>query len=269
MSKIAKALQKAGEERGTTVPQPARNTSSAGMQPVTAASPDPLLSPVYSQTAVCTNLAPGLLDEGRLVGGSLRADLCDAINVLRTQVLHRTRRKGWNTILVTSPNPGAGKTTVAINLALSLAREMNQTAMLVDLNMRAPTIADRLGLGKREGLTDYLSDNVPLERLLVNPGIPKLVVLPSGTKTTDAADLVGSPQMKRLIDELKNRYPERYVILDAPHVVGLPDTLVCAEYVDAILLVAGDSETKQQELRQTQELLEGRNVIGVVLNKAR
>ncbi len=264
MSKISKALDKALEERGgfTNLPE----VTKASQPPQPAATP---VIPVYSQTAVCQVLDTRQLNLGRIIGGNQGPQFHDAINVLRTQVLQRTRPKGWNTIMVTSPTAGAGKTTVAINLAVSLAQDINQTALLVDLNLRNPKIAERLCMGERPGLVEHLTEDIPIGDLLVNPGIEKLVVLPAGKNPKRSLELLGAPRMKQLVSELKNRYPDRYVIFDVPHVVDVADPLVCAEYVDAIIMVVSDSETGKDALNSALELLQERNIIGVVLNKTR
>lgn len=259
MSKIEKALHKAAAQR----------REQTGRGPDEPREIAPLKSPVYARTPTRTGLSLDILDRERLLGGGQEAGLRDSVNLLRTQVLQKTRSMGWTTILVTSPNPHTGKTTIAANLAISLARELNHTALLVDICLHKPAVAKRLGLVETSGLSDYLLQQTPIENLLVNPGIDKLVVLPAGPPVGNSAELLGSASMKKLVAELKHRYTDRYIIFDAPHVVDMPDALIFAEYADAILLVLGDSETTTDELQKTIELLGNRNVLGIVLNKAR
>lgn len=258
MSKIEKALHKAAEQRREQTRSGAATTETGIM-----------LSPVYTRTLTQANLNLDILDRERLLGGSQETELRDSINLLRTQILHKTRSMGWSTILVTSPNPGTGKTTIATNLAISLGRELNHTALLVDTCLHKPAVAKRLGIDETAGLSDYLLNQTPIENLLINPGIDKLVVLPAGPAVNNSAELLGSSTMKKLVLELKHRYTDRYVIFDAPHIMDTPDALVFSEYADAILLVVGDSETATDELQKTIELLSNRNVLGIVLNKAR
>lgn len=262
MSKIEKAMHKAAEERKTQ-----RRDSSRGDGKTTETGV--MKSPVYTKTLIHPSMNLDLLERERLLGGSEETELRDNINLLRTQILQKTRSMGWTTILVTSPNPGTGKTTIATNLAISLARELNHTALLVDTCLHKPAIAKRLGISEETGLSDYLSDQAPIENLLVNPGIEKLVVLPAGPEAKNSAELLGSTTMKKLVAELKHRYTDRYIIFDAPHILDMPDALVFSEYTDAILLVVGDSETTTDDLKKTLELIGNRNVLGIVLNKAR
>lgn len=261
MSKIEKALHKAASQR-------AENKKTDGGQAPGKESFQ-LQSPIYTKTIVQSTMSIELLERERLIGGSEENELRDCINMLRTQILQKTRSMGWTTILVTSPNPSAGKTTIATNLAISMARELNHTALLVDTCLSNPSVAKRLGIEDLAGLSDYLMQQTPIENLLINPGLEKLVVLPAGTKVANSAELLGSSTMKKLVSELKHRYADRYIIFDAPHIMGMSDALICSEYVDATLLIISDSDTKSEELQKSIELLSSRNILGIVLNKAR
>lgn len=266
MSKIEKALHKAAQQRKEQLSEDEKFPGPEGGQTDKSGI---MCSPVYTKTVVQSTMSLDLLERERLLGGGQENELRDNINLLRTQVLQKTRSMGWTTIMVTSPNPGVGKTSIATNLAISLARELNHTALLVDTCLSKPTIAKRLGLTETSGLSDYLIHHTPVENLLINPGIDKLVVLPAGAEVNNSAELLGSSNMKKLVTELKHRYADRYIIFDAPHLIDASDALVFSEYVDAILLVVGDSETKMGDLQKTIELLSNRNVLGIVLNKAR
>ena len=206
------------------------------------------------------------MEERRLLGDSAPRELRDAFNVVRTRILQQTRAKGLNTIMVTSPGRSEGKTTVATNLAITIARDASQTALLVDANLRWPGISCGLGMDSRPGLSDHFLRGLPMESLFVNPGIDKLVVLPAGASQEDSVDIISSPRMQNLVAEMKSRYPDRYVIFDCPHLLGIPDALVFAEYVDGIVLVADEGKTAQGDLKTALGMLAGRNLLGVVLN---
>ncbi|SFL76324.1 capsular exopolysaccharide family [Desulfomicrobium norvegicum] len=207
------------------------------------------------------------MEERRLLGEGAPRELRDAFNVVRTQILRQTRSRGLNTIMVTSAGRGEGKTTVATNLAITIARDASQTALLVDANLRWPGISCGLGMDSRPGLSDHFLRGLPVEDLFVNPGIDKLVVLPAGGSQEDSVDIISSPGMQDLVAEMKSRYPDRYVIFDCPHLLGIPDALVFAEYVDGIVLVADEGRTAQGDLKTALGMLEGRNLLGVVMNK--
>ncbi|WP_031479019.1 polysaccharide biosynthesis tyrosine autokinase [Maridesulfovibrio frigidus] len=191
----------------------------------------------------------------------------DIYNLLRTQILHRTKKKGHNVLMVTSAMPGEGKTITSINLAISLAREVDQFALLVDTDMRKPSIHKYLGIEVERGLTDYLLHNVPVPDLMIKPGINKLSFLPAGEPIRGSTEILGSPKLQELIIEMKERYPDRYVIFDCPDLLHAPDALVFSSYVDGIILVVEAGKTSREHVKKAMNLLEGRNVVGVVLNK--
>lgn len=195
----------------------------------------------------------------------------DSYHFLCTQVLQRTREKRWNSIMVSSASPGEGKTLTAINLAMSIAREVNQTALLVEANFRNPKVCEYLGLSAdRAGLTDYLVNGSKIQDLLFSPGVEKMVVLPAGRKVSTSTNILGSPKMKFLVDELKSKYPDRYVVFDCPHVLEMPDSLVFSSYVDAVLLVVEAGKTQKDDINRTVKTLTDRdvNILGLTLNKA-
>ena len=264
MSKIAKALEKAkaaqaGQGPAAREPQPAASRAEV----VQEESP----APGYT----CTRVLP--VDQGHLESCRIRVagediKTTDIFNLLRTQILQRTKDQGWNTLMVTSARSREGKTTMSINLAMSIARDMQQTAMLVETDLRKPDVSDYLGLNVDRGLSDYLIDDVPLSELLINPGIDKLVVLPAGRALKGSTDLLGSPRMKQLVHELKQRYPDRYVIFDSLPLLDMPDALVFASYVDAILMVVEAGKTTRRDISKALEMISPGNLLGLVMNKA-
>ncbi|MDH5570226.1 MAG: CpsD/CapB family tyrosine-protein kinase [Gammaproteobacteria bacterium] len=193
----------------------------------------------------------------------------DAYKLLRTQILQRLDENNWNTLALTSPNTNAGKTLTAINLAISLAREVNYTVLLVDANLRSPRVHNYFGFTTEYGLSDYLEKDVPLSDILVHPeGIPRFVILPAGNAILNSSEMLSSPKMKRLVEELKTRYPSRIVLFDMPALLEGSDTLAFLPNTDASLIVIEDGKTSAQDLRQAFDLLASNHVIGTVLNKA-
>ncbi len=221
----------------------------------------------YTQTKTVV-LSREFLRRQRVIAGYSPCDFVDAYKILRTRVLHKMREQGWNTLAVTSPSAGCGKSLTAINLALSIALEVHQTALLADANLRDPTVHRYLGIDPAVGLGDHLTDNVPLPKILINPkGISRFVVLPGKRPTFNSSELIASPRMAQLVQELKHRYPSRFVVFDLPH-LGTADALSFAPYVDAAILVVEEGKTTQQELSRAIAVLEGTPLVGLVLNKA-
>ncbi len=208
------------------------------------------------------------IEKHRIVMPSGDPKILDCYNLLRTQVLQRTRDKGYRTIMVTSAVAGEGKTVTAVNLAMSIARDVQHTVLLVDTDLRNPQIHHYLGCNATRGLSDYILDDVPLAELLVNPGIGKMVVLPAGKSLPGSTEILGSPAIKNLVLEMKNRYPDRYVIFDSPPLLGLPDSLVFSSYIDGIILVVEAGSTPKDQIRKAIQLLEGKTILGLVMNKS-
>ena len=265
MSKIAKALKKAQEERVDGIrPQDivASQTDDAHK------AGEETQKPKYNRTQVQETTALHM-ERNRLLTHGSAQHIRDAFNVLRAKLLQNTRKERLNTLMVTSPRRQEGKTIVATNLAMSIARDARQTALLVDTNLRWPGVAQTLGVCRDQqmGLEDYLVGQVELPELMVNPGIEKLVVLPACQATSESADLISSPRMQQMVRESKSRYPDRYVIFDCPHVLDMPDALVFSTYVDGVILVVEEGRTTQADIRAAMDMLSDANIIGVVLNK--
>jgi protein-tyrosine kinase len=258
MSHIEKALEKAKKERaGIEVKEKVKDE----VKDIT------YKKPVYQRTRVVP-LNENILLENKILNQSNNSVVTDRYNLLRTQIFERTKDSGMNSILVTSVTKGEGKTLTSINLAISIAKGLNQTVLLVDADLRSPTVYKLLGLKIGSGLSDYLLNDVPISDLLINPGIEKLVILPGGKSVHNSAEILGSPKMEALVQEMKQRYKDRYVIFDSPPLLSSPDPIVFSSYVDCILLVVEEGRTSTQQITEAMNLLKGKNIIGTVLNKA-
>ena len=125
--------------------------------------------------------------------------------------------------MITSANPGEGKTVTAINLAVTFAKEFNNTSLLVDCDLKQQKIHQYLGLPGEKGLADYLIKGTPMDELIIWQGIEKLTLISGGAAVKDSSELLGSPKMKSIIKEMKNRYDNRYIFLDVPPVLNVSD----------------------------------------------
>jgi capsular exopolysaccharide synthesis family protein len=224
---------------------------------------------VYTKTRKVT-VAEAKLRENRVITGDHHEEFTQAFKILRTQIVHALRDNNWNAIAITSPGDSDGKTVTAINLAIHLAAEVDRTVLLVDANLRQPELHSYFGLTADQGLSDFLVDQVPLQNLMINPGIERLVLLPGGKPLPNSAEMLGSPMMQDLVSELKKRYPQRIVLFDLPPVLTASDALAFAPYVDATILVVAQGHTRHQEIERAAELLGSTtNLLGIVLNKTK
>jgi protein-tyrosine kinase len=268
MSKLKQALEKAKKDRGEFERGEARSVES--LDPQTEHTPsvrNKPLKPVYSSTKVI-HCDDGFLHKNRVISVCTR-DEADRLKILRTQILNSMSEEGKNTLMITSANPGEGKTLTAINLAISFSHQFNKTVLLVDGNIRKPTIHKYMGLEDGPGFADCLVDKKSMTDGLVNPGMDRIVILRGGTPHTNSAELLGSEKMKALLKEMKERYPERFIIFDTSSVLTSADPLVLANLVDGILLVVEAEKTKKEDVLKVLNMFKNKSVIGTVLNKSR
>lgn len=269
MERIKQALELARQERASEEASRSQasefSAASSRKPPETQTRPPAEI--VYTQTR-SVELDPGHLERHRIVE-ALDGKSGEGYKLLRTQVLQRMRVNDWRTLAITSPNESAGKTVTAINLAMSLAREVNQTVLLVDLDLRQPKVREYLSAEQMKGIGDYLMDDVPLNELLFNPkGIERMVVLPGSIQFQHSSEMLSAPKVVALAEELKSRYPSRIVLFDMPPVLVCDDALAFSPHFDAALLVVEENVTSKQEIARSLELLRGTNLVGTVLNKS-
>jgi len=207
------------------------------------------------------------LRQNRLIVAGSDENLGEAYKLLRTHILHGTKRAGRNTLMFTSPLPNEGKTLTTINLAIAISQRVGQTVLLVDGDLRNPSIHRYLDLPLGPGLVDYLTSGYPMAESLVHPeGLTNLVVLPAGQPTGQSGELLSSPLMVDLVRELKHFYPDRYVLFDLPPLL-YADALAFAPLVDGIILVVEAGSTPREEITRALEMLKAFPVLGCVLNK--
>jgi capsular exopolysaccharide synthesis family protein len=260
MERIKQALEKARLER--------QKSGGASALPPRSGSAD-IPAPVRYTHTRTVHVAKSTLQERRIISGFEQNEFTDAYKILRTQVFQRLRENGWNSLAVTSPGLNEGKTLTAINLAISLAMEVNYTVLLVDADLRHPSVHSYFGIEAECGLSDYLTADKPLSELLIHPEeIPGIVILPGGKPLTNSAEMLNSPKMVRLVEELKTRYSSRIILFDLPPLLGAADALAFSPYVDAALLVIEHGKTQAEDVKRAVGLLQGTSVIGTVLNKS-
>ena len=223
----------------------------------------------YQQTRT-VQLDERELKERLIVAGFAHDSRSEPYRQLRGQILQKFRREKWQTLAITSPNNGSGRTLTAMNLAISLSLEANQTVLLVDLDLRNPGVARCIGLDDIEyGIVDYVKGEKPLQNILINPGFERLVLLPGTPQGAFTSEILSSPEMQAVKDELVSRYPSRLIIFDLPAVLSHDDALSFAPGCDATLMVLEEGGSKKKDIERAYRLLSGCNMIGSVLNKVK
>jgi Mrp family chromosome partitioning ATPase len=255
MEQIEKALARAREMRAGNL---------GGLRPNGRVVSTNGFTPQYTETTVAK--CDQRRTKERLVADSFEHPASDIYGLLRTQVLQRMKKHGMSTLAVTGPERGSGVTTTAANLAIAIALDVNQTVLLVDLNLRNPAIHKKFGFQPSAGIDDYLRGEAQLKDCLVCPGMVRLVVLPARGAKGETAEIISSPRMTALAKELQNRYADRIIIYDTPPLLASSDTLGFLPNVDAVLLVARSGRTTKAELERSAHLLGNKAIVGTLLN---
>jgi capsular exopolysaccharide synthesis family protein len=194
-----------------------------------------------------------------------RSSAAEAYRVVRTSMLLSTAGSPPKTVLVTSGQPGEGKTTTVVNTAISLA-QLGASVLIIDCDLRKPSTHKVLGVSHTRGLSTYLSRDIEIDGLIQNLQIPNLSLLPCGPIPPNPAELISSDRMKNLLEMLTERYD--HILIDSPPLIHVTDPVILSALVDGVILVVhGGKSTRAVAQRARQELTTvGAKVFGVVLN---
>lgn len=232
--------------------------------------PHPQLPAVIEYTKT-RSFAPSeaLLESNRIMSPYDTSAAAAAFRMLRTQVLQRMEENSWRSLAVLSAGKDDGKTTTAINLAISLASDHLHTVLLVDFDLKRPSIAQTLGIDPESGVDDVIHGKARVEDCLYHPeNFERLVVLPARASIQNSSEALAGPRCRELVAELRGRYPDRLLIFDLPPILGADDALAFAPLVECALLVVAEGATKREDLLRCVELLRRTPVVGTVLNRA-
>ncbi|MEN6464075.1 MAG: polysaccharide biosynthesis tyrosine autokinase [Syntrophaceae bacterium] len=185
---------------------------------------------------------------------------------LRTHIFRERAEDPPRTILVTSALGSEGKSFIAANLAVTIATEYDSYALLVDCDLRNPSLSRWFGQEKAAGLSDYLLDKKDISELLIKTDIKKLSILSGGSSQENPVELIGSKKMNSLINDLKSRYEDRYIIFDSSPILATTEPSVLTKMVDGIVLVVRADSTGRDSVEQAMKVLDKNKIIGVVLN---
>ena len=268
MERIKQAIEKVkGRQPNDGSKFIAAQSGSTAFMPDAPQPSDVLEEVSYNKTRVVM-LKPAHLEKNRIYAYNKNDPVSLTFDVLRTQVLQKMDEKGWRTLAITSPTPAVGKTVVAINLAMSIAQKTNKTAMLVDFDLRQPRIGAYLGLPMEKSLNDLLDGSVELSDILVNPDLPRLVVLPTKTAVKKPSETLSSRKISDLIRDLRERYESRTIIFDLPSLLHSDDAISVLPQIDCILMVVANGMSTKREIEDSLRHLSKANLIGTVFNKA-
>jgi len=277
-------------QAGVTVPEMEASPESASVSPASR-----FLAGDLSQPNPAAQVAPAVrlaresqpaskliqLDLATLAAAGIvtpnapRSHLADQYRVLKRPLIANAMGKGANQlnhsnlIMVTSALPGEGKSFTAINLAMSMAAEMDHTVMLVDADVARPSVLRMLGLPPAPGLLDLLENKAEVADVLLRTNVDKLTLLPSGSPHPKATEMLASDAMDKLLDDMATRYPDRIIIFDSPPLLLTTESRVLATHMGQIVMVVHAGQTLQATVQEALSTIEACPVKLMVLNKAR
>ncbi len=254
MSRIEEALEKAARLRGDQKPR------------AMATEPTGTLPPLPPQPPI-----EGVSMSNRLLvaASDPHTPTAEEYRKLKSVVVKITKGENFrNMLMVTSSVGSEGKSITALNLALTLAQEYDHTVLLVDADLRKPSLHSYLGMEQRVGLSECLLDGVSVRDALIKTGIGKLSLLPAGREVRNPVEIFSSQKIRNFFLEMKNRYQDRYVIIDTPPVLPFAETRSMASIVDGALIVVKEGRVPLRNVSETLECLKGTNILGIVYNEA-
>lgn len=215
-------------------------------------------------------------EAGLVTAASGRTTLLEDFRIIKRPLLQRAfsdrapTDKPGNLIMVTSSLPGEGKTFCAINLAMSIAMELDHTVLLIDADVARPSVLRTLGLPAQRGLMDMLlDDKLDLSDVMLRTNVDTFAILPAGTSTPHATELLASSAMAALVHEIAHRYPDRIVIFDSPPLLLTSESRVLASHMGQIVMVVESEATTQHAVKEALRQLEGCSNVNLIYNKLR
>jgi exopolysaccharide/PEP-CTERM locus tyrosine autokinase len=280
VSIIEKAVAKLGDWSGSSRTVEAARTPEvpvAGVVPEHDALSEQATTDALETTRRYEELDVGRLkDAGMVTPDSPRSQIFEEFRLIKRPLLKNalgqgpTRIPRGNLIMVTSCMPGEGKSFCSLNLAMSIAMEMDHTVLLVDADVAKPSIPRMLGIEGGLGLMDVLlEENLPISQVLIRTNIDKLRLMTAGRHHPNATELLASGAMGDLLDEMSRRYSDRIIIFDSPPLLATTESRVLASQMGQVVLVVEAGKTTEQKLREGLQHLGSCETVNLLLNKAR
>lgn len=263
MSRIEQALEKAANLRKTPGAGAAikEGEGKASVQPIRLHTPPPSMDGSELMARIDNPLLATLCDPHSPVSEEYRK-LKSVVSAFAQQGAFN------NVIMVTSSVASEGKSITSLNLAITLAQEFDHTVLLIDADLRKPSLQEYLGMKPTKGLSDHLNGEAALTGLLIKTGIGRLTLLPAGTPLRNPVELFSSQKMRDFIVEIKNRYPDRYIIIDTPPLLPFAETRSLGALVDGVLFVIREGQVTPENIQESINTLDSTKLIGAVYNEA-
>jgi Mrp family chromosome partitioning ATPase len=265
MERIQKAMEKLQAGKAAPRIEPSIHADTGQKGPSSASDSD---TAIFRTPALPVDQA--LFERNRILLPGATGAMGRPYKMLRTQVLQRMAQIGANTLAVLSPTNGAGKTLTAINLAIAVSAEEGRTALLIDFDLRNPSIHKYLGLSPELGIEDCIEGQYAIRQAMMKlAGYDRLTVLPARRSVEASSELLSDQRTADLVAELRGRYPNRTLIFDMPPVLQADDALAFTRNVQAGLIVVREGHTQREDVQRSIELLRDLTIVGTVLNASR
>ncbi len=260
MGKIFRALEKSQQSVG----------NSENIEEKFEAEPLPLFRDQESVHKTEIETRPVIIDPMLVTGLSPQSMESEQFRHLKNSILFPEKGTVPKCIMVTSTAPGEGKSFVAANLAITLSQSIDEYVLLMDCDLRSPSIHSMFGYNDNtQGLSEYLSKAKPLSSILVKTFMDKLTILPAGEIPHNPSELLSSEQMRRLIHEVRLRYSDRYIVIDTSPPYLTSETSVISRLVDGIVIVIKQGQTRKKDILKIVDIYGKEKILGVVYNFAK
>ena len=254
MSRIEKALEKAAQQRNDMPTAVVTEKPQIEKMPVIRQSESRTITINTNNRLLATIVEP-------------HSAVSEQYRKLKSNLVRLTNEdKFRNLLMVTSAIPGEGKSLTAANLAISMAQEYDLTVLLIDADLRRPSIHRYLGFEQTIGLSDCLQDGIDIGDAIIKTDISKLSVISAGREVEKPLELFASKKMQDMMMEIKHRYKDRYVIIDTPPLLPFAETRSLAQIVDGVIFVIHEGDTPKESVLEAKDILKGCPILGVVLN---
>jgi len=214
------------------------------------------------------HLSYGELEDLRIIHPGMRnTQVLNAFRELRTKVYQVAAGRENFVLLVTAITPGGGSSFVTTNLGAAIALDESKTAIIVDCNVYDPTLHQMLPIDPDYGLVDYLENvSLDIKDVIYSTGVRRLRIIPSGSRRQPGTEFFTSSRMRRFIDELRNRYRDRHVIIDAPPIGSSADARILAELCDFVIIVVPYGKATEAQVKAAIDAVGPAKLAGVIFN---
>ena len=268
MAKVYEALRRAEEERNRKLSGQETTVTAVDWDQSPQTAPKPKGRPLWKRmrkAAPAANAADEL-NRRRITMLQPDSNVAEQYRTLRGRIDSMCEQQPIRTIAVTSANAGEGKSTSSINLAIVTAMSVGRQVLLVDCDLRRPSVHKALGIEPQAGLAEVLLDRASLDEAVVKVEGLNLDVLAVRALPSNPSELLASSQMRNLMEEITRRYDRS--ILDTPATLGMPDSKTVTELCDGMVMVVRADKTAREDVLATLDVLDRRRLLGMILNGA-